>query len=210
MLAHGLSARILKSDENKSQLSFIKSVLALWLSLVLLRGNTTRVSNLVGSLLRKSRGPSRFTPTCLLPHRSAKPPRPKPKILGGFTARPTRAFSKRINQSRDFIQILVPQPFPSLLNAFSLFIIPSVNPTAFAKLFASSYFFLASDTFPSISANSPKLCVATAHPISHSSLRSGGCILAATARAFCAHIFAFETSAARVGGFWPGVGGGSC
>jgi hypothetical protein len=40
---------------------------------------------------------------------------------------------------------------------------------------------------PSISKNSPKLCVATAHPMSHSSFRSGALICAAWANALVAH-----------------------
>lgn len=40
---------------------------------------------------------------------------------------------------------------------------------------------------PAISANSPKLCVATAQPISHSSVRSGGLIDCERCIAFVAH-----------------------
>ena len=63
---------------------------------------------------------------------------------------------------------------------------------------------------PSISANSPKLCVATAHPTSHSSVLSGGVIFAATAMDFSAHALALLTSPDLDIGGWPGVGGGFC
>ena len=64
--------------------------------------------------------------------------------------------------------------------------------------------------FPSISANSPRLWVATAQPMSHSSVLSGGLICAATARAFSAHALALPTSAGRDTGGCPGVDGGFC
>ena len=71
---------------------------------------------------------------------------------------------------------LTPQAFLSTsLHLFTpalAFVTPSANPIFFAKLAASSYFFLASPILPSISKNSPRLCVATAQPMSHSSFRS--------------------------------------
>jgi hypothetical protein len=63
---------------------------------------------------------------------------------------------------------------------------------------------------PSISANSPRLCVATAQAISHSSVRSGGAHFAAKATAFSAQARALLTSAGRETGGCPGVGGGAC
>ena len=53
---------------------------------------------------------------------------------------------------------------------------------------ASVNFFLASARSPLISANSPRLCSATAQPISQSSSRCGGLICPATSIAFCAHV----------------------
>lgn len=64
--------------------------------------------------------------------------------------------------------------------------------------------------FPSISANSPRLCVATAQAVSHSSVRSGGVIFAATATDFSAHARALLTRPDRDIGGCPRVGGGSC
>jgi len=120
------------------------------------------------------------------------------------TAKGHRALAN-IDQYTDF------NYFPtSLLSPFSEFSIPSVNPIAFAKLLASSNLLLASLRSPSISANSPKLCVATAHPTSHSSVLSGGVILDVTVTAFSAQARALETKAEREGGGTPGVDGGSC
>lgn len=81
---------------------------------------------------------------------------------------------------------------------------------AFARLLASSKRFRASAILPSISANSPRLCVATAQPISHSSVLSGGAIFADTAIAFSAHALALPTRADFDIGDWPGVDGGFC
>lgn len=62
---------------------------------------------------------------------------------------------------------------------------------------ACLYCCCASLILPSISKNSPRLCVATAQPTSHSSVRSGGVISAARVRALVAHFRAWSTSAAR-------------
>ena len=84
---------------------------------------------------------------------------------------------------------------------FLAFSMPSLKPTAFARDSASVYFFLASSARPSISANSPRLCVATAHPMSHSSVRSSGLTAVPTSIAFSAQERAFEIRTARdVGG----------
>ena len=100
--------------------------------------------------------------------------------------------------------------FSSLRKAFSELRTPSWKPITFAILLASSNRFRASTMFPSISANSPRLWVATAQPMSHSSVLSGGLICAATARAFSAHALALPTSAGRDTGGCPGVDGGFC
>jgi hypothetical protein len=114
------------------------------------------------------------------------------------------------------------RPAPYVLNlslplssSFSLrspalaFTLPSANPTALAKLAASSYFLLASSTFPSISKNSPRLWVATAQPTSHSSLRSGGLMAEACARALVAHWRACSIKRARGGVLVTGKSEGS-
>ena len=85
---------------------------------------------------------------------------------------------------------------------------PSWNPMALAKALASSNLFLASLIFPSISANSPKLCVATAQPTSHSSFRSGGVILDAKAIAFSDQRRAFCINTGREAA--GALEGGSC
>lgn len=102
------------------------------------------------------------------------------------------------------------QVFPNLLRASSELTTPSWKPIALDKAFASSYRFLASAIFPSISANSPRLCVATAQPMSHSSVLSGGVIFADTAIAFSAHARALLISAGRDIVGWPCTTGGSC
>ena len=63
---------------------------------------------------------------------------------------------------------------------------------------------------PFISKNSPKLWVATAQPISHSSVRPGGVIVAANAIAFSDHNLALSTNVVLDAGGGPDVGGGSC
>ena len=63
---------------------------------------------------------------------------------------------------------------------------------------------------PSISANSPRLCVATAHPTSHSSVLSGGAIFAVIAIDFSAHALALLTRLDLDIGGCPSVGGGFC
>jgi hypothetical protein len=76
------------------------------------------------------------------------------------------------------------------INLFSpafAFACPSAKPTDLDSFEASSYFCLASLILPSISKNSPKLWVATAQPMSHSSFRSGDWMEAACASALVAH-----------------------
>ena len=99
---------------------------------------------------------------------------------------------------------------PNRCNAAAAFATPSGKPTACASSLASSYRRRASARSPSISANSPRLCVATAQPTSHSSLRSGGWILAAMAIALIAHARALAMSAEREARGWPATCGGSC
>ena len=80
------------------------------------------------------------------------------------------------------------------------FSVPSANPIVFDSDSASLYFCRASEILPSISKNSPRLCVAVAHPISHSSFLSGGFMMAANASALLAHCRALSTSTSREGG----------
>jgi hypothetical protein len=100
-------------------------------------------------------------------------------------------------------------------NSFSLakparaFAFPSANPIAFASLDASWYFCRASSILPSISKNSPRLCVATAQPISHSSSRSGALMAEACARAFAAHCRACSMRMVRGALFVTGKSVGS-
>jgi hypothetical protein len=92
----------------------------------------------------------------------------------------------------------------NLINPALAFALPSTNPTAFAIFAAASYCSRASLTLPSISKNSPRLCVATAQPMSHSSVRSGASIVADVARAFVAHWRAWSIRMARGGVFVTG------
>lgn len=97
----------------------------------------------------------------------------------------------------------------NLLNPNRAFVCPSANPTAFDKLTASSYLCFASLSLPSISKNSPRLCVATAHPTSHSWSRSGGFIVAACAIALVAHCRACSIRSVRGAEFVTGKSVGS-
>ena len=90
----------------------------------------------------------------------------------------------------------------SRLSPFLALATPSGKPIAFAKAAASSYRRRASCIFSSSSANSPRLCVATAQPTSHSSVRLGGAIDAARVRAFDAHWRAWSV---RIPGDGEGV-----
>jgi len=86
--------------------------------------------------------------------------------------------------------------FSLLIPILALFT-PSANLIFLAKLAASSYFCLASSVLPCISKNSPRLCVATAQPTSHSSVRSGALIWPAWARALVAHVRAWSMRRVR-------------
>ena len=86
---------------------------------------------------------------------------------------------------------------------------PSLNPIFLARLAASSYLCRASPSLPSISKNSPKLCVATAQPTSHSSFRSGALMWAACASARSAHCRAWSMRRARGAEFETGKSEGS-
>lgn len=85
----------------------------------------------------------------------------------------------------------------NLLRAVSALEIPPLNPITFDKDFASSYLSLAAAISPSISANSPRLWVATAHARSHSSVLSGGAIFVAISMALTAQARAFDTRVGR-------------
>lgn len=82
-------------------------------------------------------------------------------------------------------------------NPARAFATPSVNPIFFARAAASSYCLRASAVLPSISKNSPRLWVATAQPMSHSSVRSGDFIWLACCRARSAHWRACSMRRAR-------------
>jgi len=107
-------------------------------------------------------------------------------------------------------EIIIHDREPILRKPSAALFTPSWKAIALAILRASSYFRLASAMSPSISANSPILCVATAQPMSHSVSRSGGLILAAIANDFSAQERALLTRAGREMGGVPGVGGGIC
>jgi hypothetical protein len=92
----------------------------------------------------------------------------------------------------------------NLASPMRALVFPSLNPICFANLCASVYCFLASSILPSISKNSPRLCVATAQPISHSSLRSGAVMAEACASAFVAHWRACSMRTARGAAFVTG------
>lgn len=160
-----------------------------------------------------SRSPRLAPIPCKARHRALQQPRRAPSSLGAGVNKHHRRSSRLLTQvhktsqrcctdgATDGVYVGYDSCSRSriLTNPRRACSTPSVKPAVVAKPSASLYLFIASAKSLRISANSPRLCVAVAQPMSHSSVLSAGPIDCARACAFCAHRIAWATKSVSFG-----------
>ena len=116
-------------------------------------------------------------------------------------------FLRSLKKIQIYHQHHTPSSSSSFKHSFA-FCTASSNPALLPSASASSNRLLASAKSPPMRAIIPQLFIATAQPSSHSTVRSGGCMDAATVIALWAHSVALARRAAGDVGGADAVGGG--